>query len=595
MICFECKNWCTQHALQPALRQTHLWDQVNPFFCTCDIPLSTKQSTRTQWKRQKWSEMERNGSKGIHLDGNWCSMCSVNLCITSFIHVYIFMLVFCVRSVSKPWASQPWDVAMCRAQACPEHFPSLRPMLTQVTHRFCLREVLICSDCLSPSQLLVRILARAYAAQCCANAAPDFEHGSFEDHWSMAHPHVLLRSYCHWQEQEKAQPGYNLEPRDCGSTLVVWATAIAQGVVFLIIMFLLSTFTCISRYFIVLFSLLWLTGAWGGDFSSNGRNLAGSLLQKPLKFWNQDRFECKSKRRHHKLWPLWQNTDGSMSRNFQKIINLEISTRWCLFGWKEHCYAKGKWKVMKSRSLMCEPAQFGLEGRTGAARMVPPAWLPRKADCCATEWRICSDGKAKNKDVELNSVTVGQTERRCESERNHWVLTCLLFPVVFPVLVLVFPVIPCGSLQSSIFCPGCISCTHATWLSKSLAVAARHDAVLALYQRAFALSFLCCPSCSELIQNGTLMLKAQFLTKPLVFHTARARHLKQMNGVTPSSGLSWMCFASFLSQDLKRSRETAVLCAFLSSLMKVGLKLSLYSSTLHGTFQTFQMQEQIAR
>lgn len=61
--------------------------------------------------------------------------------------------------------------------------------------------------------------------------------------------------------------------------------------------------------------------------------------------------------------------------------------------------------------------------------------------------------------------------------------------------------------------------------------------------------------------------------KPLVLHTARARHLKQMSGVTPSSGLSWMFFASFLSQDLKRSRETAILCA---SLMKVGLKLSLY-------------------
>ena len=327
---------------------------------------------------------------------------------------------------------------MCLAQACPEHFPSLRPMLTQVTHRFCLREVLICSDCLSPSQLLVRILARAYAAQCCANAAPDFEHGSFEDHWSMALPYVLLRSYCHWQEQEKAQAGYNLEPRDCGSTLLVWATAIAQGVVILIIMFILSIFTCISRYVIVLFSLLWLTGAWGGDFSSNGRNLAGSLLQKPLKFWNQDRFECKSKRRHHKLWPLWQNTDGSMSRNFQKIINLEISTRWCLFGWKKNTVMRRAnekwWKVV-------------LEGRTGAARMVPP-WLPRKADCCA-EWRICSDGKAKNNDLELNSVTVGQTERRCKSEKNHWVLTCLMFPVVFPVLVLVFPVIPCGSLQSS--------------------------------------------------------------------------------------------------------------------------------------------------
>ena len=99
--------------------------------------------------------MERNGSKGIHLDGNWCSMCSANLCITSFIHVYIFMLVFCVRSVSKPWASQPWDVAMCRAQACPLSFAKADAYAGYA--QFCLREVLIFSDCLSPSQLLVRI------------------------------------------------------------------------------------------------------------------------------------------------------------------------------------------------------------------------------------------------------------------------------------------------------------------------------------------------------------------------------------------------------------------------------------------------------
>lgn len=452
-------------------------------------------------------------------------------------------------------------------------------MLTQVTHRFCLREVLICSDCLSPSQLLVRILAWAYAAQCCANAAPDFEHGSFEDHWSMALPYVLLRSYCHWQEQEKAQPGYNLEPRDCGSTLLVWATAIAQGVVILIIMFILSIFTCISRYVIVLFSLLWLTGAWGGDFSSNGRNLAGSLLQKPLKFWNQDRFECKSKRRHHKLWPLWQNTDGSMSRNFQKIINLEISTRWCLFGWKKHCYAKGKWKVMKSRSRGQNrgradgPALTSKKGRL----LCRVANLQRRQSEKQWSWIEQRDRWTNRKKMQIRKKSLGVNLPD--------VSRCLSSPC------------PCLSSHSlwltSIvkYYPGCISYTHATWLSKSLA--ARHDAVLALYQHAFALSFLCCPSCSELIQKGTLMLKAQFLTKPLVFHTARARHLKQMNGVTPSSGLSWMCFASFLSQDLKRSRETAVLCASLSSLMKVGLKLSLYSSTLHGTFQTFEMQEQI--
>lgn len=174
---------------------------------------------------------------------------------------------------------------------------------------------------LLPSRLLVRILARAYAAQCCAYA-PDFEDGPFEDHRSMALPYVLLRSYCHWQEQEEAQPGYTLEP-SFGSTLVAWATAIPR--VFLI-MFILST------YYIHL-----------KIFSANGRNLADFLLQKPLKIWNRDRFECKSKRHHHNLWPLWQNTDGSMPRNFQKFINLELSTHLntLMFVWME-------------RTLLCE-------------------------------------------------------------------------------------------------------------------------------------------------------------------------------------------------------------------------------------------------
>lgn len=149
---------------------------------------------------------------------------------------------------------------------------------------------------------------------------------------------------------------------------------------------------------------------------------------------------------------------------------------------------------------MREPAQFGLEGRTFAARMVPP-WLPRKV---------------KRKTI-MSNWTVWQLDKRKGDANDAKKLLGANLPSVSSLHCLSSPC-PCLSSHSlwltSIvkYYPGCISHTHATWLSKSLA--ALHDAVRACTGVPLPFPFCAAHPAQNWFETEPWcwkMLKAQFL------------------------------------------------------------------------------------
>ena len=328
--------------------------------------------------------------------------------------------------------------------------------------------------------------------------------------------------------------------------------------------------------------MLWLAGPLGGTFLANGKNLAGLLLQKSRKIWNRDRFECKyckSKRRlDHKLWPLWQNADGSMWRNFQKFINFEIST--CCF--------------LLERTLSCEGRKVVL------LHCVKLLWTRGQ------NWG-CADGPARlqskrvtnlqrqNNDVELNSVTVGQTERRCE-----WDAKKSLGVDLPSVSILHCLSSPCSCLSSHYlwltsiveYYPGCISYTHATWLSKSLA--ARHDAVLALYPACL------CPVLSVLPILLRTDSKRNADVERVPNKTAGVTHHKSQASQTNEWGYSffWIVLKVFclFSQPGPQTfkRNCRPLCIPHESRSEIQpLHYIAWNCSIFFRFWTFQMQEQI--